>query len=177
MDIFAELDVMQDRIFADDWSAFANHYASLCSTYNAGAASLIRNIDLSPYRDAISSSFALALSEAPKQPCAAIYLEYDLDNGWDSTFFICPQYHPLEAKDDDWACYFEHSIDAASQDDFASIYAQTDHFCNTNEATAITLYLIARTTEVINTVIHDHELPSVHICIGFHDQDPIHRLR
>jgi hypothetical protein len=177
MDIFAELDAMQQRIHDGNWSAFSDHYSSLCANYNADIASIIRRTDLSPYLDDVSSAFASSFAIATEHKCPAIYFEYDLDNNWDSNFFICPQYNPPDADDDDWACDSDHRIVAGSQDDFAAIYIQTDNFCNNDESTAITLYLISRTTELLNTVIRGRESPGINICLGFHDQNPIHRLR
>lgn len=176
MDIFAELAEMQRRILANDWSAFEKHYETICHAANPSAAKQIASADLGYYSDRKFGAYCKALKKAQSAHAPAIYFEYDLDNEWQSSFFICNEYAEPEAGDDDWACDFDTSVRASSIPEFAEIYDSTDKFCCSPEATAITLFLIARTTAALRAVV-SRKLPgTVRICIGFHDQNPIHRL-
>ena len=177
MRIFTELDRMQDRMLANDWPAFDDHYFAQCRETDAGLADAIRKTDLTSYLDEISRAFDESIPIAIERNDAAIYFEYDLDNDWNSHVFLCPEYHPIETDDDDWACGYEHHLPAGSQTDLSNIYVNTENFCQTDKATNTTLFLIARTTFLLNNVITNRDLGSLNICIGFHDQNPIHRLR
>ena len=177
MRIFTELEIMQKRMLLSDWEGFSKRYFSQCNSHDPVLADQIHRANLDTYRDAVSDAFESALKISIDQKCEAIYFEYDLDNSWNSSFFTCPDYNPLDFDDDDWACEFNNVIPAGSQLLFANIYDDTDNFCSTDAATDTTLYLIARTTELLNNVVTGHKLLGTNICLGFHDQNPIHRLK
>ena len=114
---------------------------------------------------------------AQKQKAPAIYFEYDLDNNWDSTFFICKEYSALEDNDDDWASNWNEDLQGPRLKEFANIY-EIDGFDINETAVGSTIYLIART--VISyakayQVLSDES--SLAVCIAFHDQDPIIRIK
>ena len=168
---------MQAHITSGEWATFDDHYFAQCSAHAPELATEIRRADLNLYLDTVSEAFDKSLPIALEREFAAIYFEYDLDNDWESNIFLCPEYKPIESDDDDWACDFELDLPAGSQSDFANIYATTDNFCQTDAATDTTLFLIARTAILLNNVIANRDLGPINICIGFHDQNPIHRLR
>jgi hypothetical protein len=128
------------------------------------------------YEDRLFSAYCEALKEARRTAAKAVYFEYDLDNDWHAWFFVCPEYRRLEEQDDDWACSWASDHQAPSNPEFAEIYGATEKFCETDRATAITLALIARTIIALNSVVERERPGEIVVCIGFHDQDPVHRL-
>lgn len=175
MDIFEELEVMQNMIPPKDWTEFESHYRNLCSkTANSNIAERIERVDFSEYSKELESSWKLSLSSSDK--ANAIYFEYDLDNNWDSSFFVCQEYTKREFGDDDWACEWLKDLQGPKFEELTEIYADTDNFCKTPEATAITLYLIARTVATFGRIVSRQDINNLAITIGFHGQDPIMRI-
>jgi len=177
LNVFEELQEMQSWLDAGDWFALCGHYHDLCSGHDPHAAALIRAANLTGYSNRVEAAFKTAVESAKGTASNAIYFEYNLDNSWDSTLFLCPNYRGLEDEDDDWACEFTQHISAGAQQQFADIYEQTDQFCNNDQATAATLYMIARTVGLVQQLGNGIETPSIALCAGFHDQDPVHRLK
>lgn len=176
MDIFAELAMMQERIQANQWDAFESHYQSLCASADSEMARCIAGTDLSYYNDRQFDAYCKALKKARSVEARAIYFEYDLDNDWQSSFYICKEYAELEAADDDWACRWVSQVRGSCIPAFTKIYSRTDKFGQTPLAIAITLFLIARTTAALRATVARKSPGTIRICLGFHDQDPIHRL-
>ena len=127
--------------------------------------------------DRLFGAYCKALKASRKHGAAAIYFEYDLDNDWTGNFFVCPSYNPLSVGDDDWACDYISAIRTPGIYEFGQIYKRLGGFCTTDGSTAATLYMIARTSNALSNVVGRKPPDSIAICIGFHDQDPIHRLR
>lgn len=112
---------------------------------------------------------------ADQNSAAALYFEYDMDNDWQSSFFICNDYTMLSEEDDDWASDWISSVKGPDLKEFAKIYAENGFDYN-EEAIGITLYLIIKTVILFGKVAESIEI-NIPICIGFHDQDPIMRIR
>ena len=176
MNVFDELSNMQKLIFNNNWGEFEKHYHSLCESYSPDLAKQIASGESQYLTDRIFGSYCKALKKARKNNAKAIYYEYDLDNDWKTAFFVCPEYYPINEKNDDWACHWLSDHIAPGIHDFGKIYAKLGGFCNSDENTAVTLYMIARTTSILNSIIQRKPPQNINICIGFHDQDPIHRI-
>lgn len=176
MDIFAGLAEMQGRMAAGDWAAFEAHYAQLCSAVDSSVAERIAAVDLDYYNDRQYDAYCKALKKARSADAAALYFEYDLDNDWQSTFFVCREYAEPDIGDDDWACRWAAQVRGSCVPKFAEIYGRTEKFGVTPAAVAVTLYLIARTEAALAATVARKPPGAIKVCIGFHDQDPIHRL-
>lgn len=176
MDISAELAKMQERILTENCDAFEARYNNICAAANSEVAKRIAGTDLNYYNERQFDAYCKALKKARSADAIAIYYEYDIDNDWRSSFFVCKEYAPLEIGDDDWACRWIAQVRGSGISEFTEVYNATDKFCNTPVATAITLFLIARTTAALKKTVARKPPGTIKICIGFHDQDPIHRL-
>jgi hypothetical protein len=176
MDIFHELDLMQRRIIDGDWPQFEKHYAKACSSDAPNLATKIEAVDLGSYHsDRLFGSYCKALKKANKSSASAIYYEYDMDNDWDTNFFVCPEYAPREAGDDDWACEYNGVVRAPGIYDFGKIYSSLGGFCTDQTGTSAILYMIARTVVSLKEIL-DRKPSTKVVCMAFHDQDPVHRL-
>jgi hypothetical protein len=136
----------------------------------------IKHINLDTYQFKLEHAYLKAVDLAKQKSSTAIYFEYDLDNEWQSHFFLCPYYTPLKLYDtvdapDDWACVFDNEvIQGPDLNVFSNLFSE---YCHNGEVKA---YLVARTVAVFEKVYQIHQTNDVAICIAFHDQDPIIRI-
>ncbi|MCM3016667.1 hypothetical protein M3582_01095 [Priestia megaterium] len=176
MDIFDYLEEMQVELFQKSFEEIEAKYYRLCSTIAGdNIAARIRNISLDIFQTKLKSSLQEALHIANKQSVEAIYFEYDMDNEWESTFFICDEYSSLSEGDDDWASEWIGEIEGPLNKELAQIY-QENGFDATEKAKVVTLLLVIRTVTALGTVAESMKV-NVPLCIGFHDQDPIMRIK
>lgn len=176
MDIFDYLEEMQVELFQKSFEEIEDKYYRLCSTIAGdNVAERIRNVNLDILQTKLKSSLQKALYIENKQSIEAIYFEYDMDNEWESTFFICDEYSSLSEENDDWASEWIAEIEGPINREFAQIY-QENGFDATEKAKAVTLFLVIRTVTALGTVAQDVTV-NVPLCIGFHDQDPIMRIK
>ncbi|MEI4529357.1 hypothetical protein [Priestia megaterium] len=176
MDIFDYLEEMQVELFQKSFEEIEAKYYLLCSTIAGdNVAARIRNISLDILQTQLKSSLQEALNIANEQSVEAIYFEYDMENDWESTFFVCDEYSSLSEDDDDWASEWIDEIEGPINKEFAQIY-QENGFDTTEKAKAVTLFLVIRTVTALGTVAQSMKV-NVPLCIGFHDQDPIMRIK
>jgi len=174
VDIFQYLEEMQEDVFSLAVEQIEAKYFEICSMLaSAEYAERIKAIDLESYKESIRVGLDAAVEMATNEESKAIYFEYDLDNEWDSQFYICEEYIPLEEEDDDWASEWTYNIEGPGSVELADMY-NGNGFDTSEKAVGITLYLIAKT--LCNFISVRSEVQSnIPICIGFHDQDPIMR--
>lgn len=176
MDIFDYLEEMQVELFQKSFEEIEAKYYRLCSTIAGdNIAARIRNISLDIFQTKLKSSLQEALHIVNEQSVEAIYFEYDMDNEWESTFFVCDEYGSLSEGDDDWASEWIGEIEGPINKEFAQIY-QENGFDATEKAKVVTLLLVIRTVTALGTVAESMKV-NVPLCIGFHDQDPIMRIK
>lgn len=176
MNIFDCLDELQAELFEKSYEEMEAKYYELCSTTVKGnATERIHNISLDTFQKQIKSSLQEAVRIVNEQSAKAIYFEYDMDNDWESTFFICDEYSSLIEEDDDWASDWIDEIEGPNNKEFAQIY-QENGFDATEKARVITLFLIVRTIVAFAKAVKNIKV-DVPLCVGFHDQDPIMRIK
>ncbi|SCM95867.1 Uncharacterized protein BWINRASL_03115 [Bacillus mycoides] len=174
MDIFQYLEEMQEDIFSLSVEQIEVKYYDICSTLASSAhAEQIKSIPLDSYKEGMRIGLKEALEITASEETKAIYFEYDLDNEWDSQFYICDDYMFLEEEDEDWASDWTDKIEGPSLGELAAIYGENG-FDSDRKSVGITLYLIARTVCSFISACSGIQ-SNLPICIGFHDQDPIMR--
>ncbi|EJR57562.1 hypothetical protein IIM_00169 [Bacillus cereus VD107] len=174
MKIYDYLDQMQAELLKHSWPEIEAKYYDLCSKLvGKEQAKRIQNINLDLFQSKLKDAFSTSLHIANQNSAEAIYFEYDMDNDWNSTFFICDEYTKLSEEDDDWASDWISEVEGPNLKEFAQIYTENG-FDNNDKALSTTLYLIARTVVTFKKIITTIHIP---ICIGFHDQDPIMRIQ
>ncbi|WP_058486551.1 hypothetical protein [Defluviitalea phaphyphila] len=177
MEIFQYLEEMQNELFEGDLEKIEEKYSSLCLKL-AGKEQVekIRSVNLEAFEQGLKEGLIQSIDIANQNSAKAIYYEYDLDNEWNSGFFICEEYNSLEEEDDDWACDWNEVIDGPDLKSYGDIYLENG-FDSTDKAIGSTLYLVARTVcvfaKVVSEIANTVKIP---ICIAFHDQDPIMRI-
>lgn len=177
MNIFDYLDELQVDLKERNLEELEEKYLNRCiQLAGTERANKIRQTNLNDYKKELKMGLDQSIKIAIELDSKAVYFEYDLDHNWESAFYICEEYNPLENGDDDWACNWTEDIEGPSLEQFGEIY-ELDGFDRSNIAIGTTIYLIART--VISYIRALNELPnqiSIPICIAFHDQDPIIRI-
>ncbi|RIW34300.1 hypothetical protein D3H55_10000 [Bacillus salacetis] len=178
MNIFEHLDELQVDLRRKSPDEIEEKYFNICSRLaGPDRANTINQIALNQYEKELRQGLEQSIKIAEKQTARAIYFEYDLDNKWDSAFFICEEYTPLEDEDDDWASDWSENVEAPSLEGFGTIY-EVDGFDGNDIAIGSTIYLVARTviafTRAYISISHEN---SIAVCIAFHGQDPIFRIK
>jgi hypothetical protein len=177
MKIFKLIEKMDPFISARDWHGLESAYHQIARRL-AGEMQTARisGVALADYQKTLSKKLKLAVKKAEALKAQAIYFGYDLDNDWQGTFFICPNYYPQSMGDEDWACDWEEDFSGPDLPDFCAIY-QEHGFAKNDTATGSTAYLIARTVAAFGRCLEEIKTDGVAVCIAFHDQDSIMRVR
>ncbi|WP_155008755.1 hypothetical protein [Priestia megaterium] len=174
--IYDYLDDIQTDIFSLEIKEIEKKYFKICKqTANKEIAKKIQQINLDDYINSLKEKIQHILLHSDIQDIQAIYFEYDMDNNWEGAFFLCPEYIPLKEEDDDWASEWTEVIEGPALPEFNEIYSQYDGFEEDSEA-GIVIYLIARTILAFITSMGSFNT-SLPVCIAYHDQDPIIRIK
>ena len=182
---------MEDFVEKKDWNGIEDFGYDLAEK-SAGCeiADEINEIDLEDYQNELESGLRKAIIEAKKRKAPAIYYEYNMDNSWQSEFFICPEYELMEKyetddgkiafetpENEEWACdfYEEPMILGPELEEFSEYY---EGFDSTEEMIGITIFLVARTVSSFGKAYEKAKNinDKIAICMAFHDQDAIVRI-
>ena len=175
MDIHDYIEQMSPYLDAKDWGGLESRYEEVArSLAGVEEASEISEVDLSEYEESLCRGLSLALARARELSAEAVYFEYDLDNNWAGTFFICRGYNAKEAGDESRAWKWVGEVEGKGLPAFGSLYAA--EFDATKRARGTNAYLIARTVAAFGRCAEKVEGGGVAVCIGFHDQYPIMRV-
>ena len=176
MEIYTRLDEMKPFVAARDWHGLEQRYSDACRVAAGDeAARRIASVLLVDFEAALGSVLSRALSTARENQARAVYFEYDLDNDWQSGFFVCPEYLSEDAGDDDWACDFSAHFDGPDLTEFSAIYRERG-FDRTPQAIGCTTFLVARTLAAFGRASEHLLKKGIAICAAFHDQTPIVRF-
>lgn len=127
-------------------------------------------VSLSSYQQRLEQYLPICLERAKVEQAKAICLYYDLDNGWDSTFFISQHYHPTNS---DWISMSRSWINIGRVRGLNKFYrheAQYAFFAD-EISTAICLLVISKTTMVFWHALEKFRDSEVKICITCTDSD------
>jgi hypothetical protein len=102
----------------------------------------------------------------------------NLDNNWDSHFFVCENYKPIKNEykpgDDDWACDWIEDFAFGRFKPYGDLYLP--EFGETEVSRGVKIFLIARTVAAFGRCSDKYASETLALCMGFHDQDPIVRV-
>lgn len=176
MGVFRHIDAMRSFVVAGDWRGLERCYEQLCCE-QAGTelAKRIASVSLKIFQAALAPGLSEAIRSAESIEAKAVYFEYDMDNDWESAFFVCPKYRPESEGDDDWACDYSEAVEGPDLPEFGAIYREYG-FSEKPAAVGSTCYMIARTVAAVGRAAGEIPGKGLAICAGFHDQDPIVRI-
>jgi hypothetical protein len=177
MNIYKLMEKMNPFLRARDWEGLESAYNQIARRLAGEMLTVkISAVTLVDYQRALSEKLKLVVKKAEALKAKAIHFEYDLDNDWEGAFFICPDYHLQNIGDDDWACDWMEDFSGPNLPAFGAIY-QKHGFDKDDTAIGSTCYLIARTVAAFGRCLEEIKTDGVAVCIAFHDQDPIMRIR
>lgn len=149
------------------------YYTRCCEVAGEDVGHTIKNLSLDEYEKQLKEGLQHSLTRIQSGEGCAIYFEYDMDNNWQSSFYLCTEYVPNE---DEWACEWEDVLEGPSLSNFGEIIMHYG-FDKNETSVAVTMYLIARTvcafSDVVNSVKEAKRVP---IAISYHDQDGIYHI-
>ena len=176
MDIYAHLAGMKPLVAASAWDRLeATYHALAAELAGPEQADVIARLDFPSYGARLQPCFMQALQAAARCRATAVYFEYDLDNDWQSNFFLCEKYSSESADDDDWACDWIEDCSGPDFPEASEVYLE-NHFDRTPTAKGSTLYLVARTVAAFGRCFEQAASPAITTCIAFHDQTPVLRI-
>jgi hypothetical protein len=138
------------------------HAYRTLATQLAGAqeAARIAALDFASYQSRLRPFVVDAVMGAEVLKAKAVYFEYDLDNLWQSGFFLCGEYKPESADDEDWACDWIKDFDNPNFPEASEIYLE-NRFDRTATAKRSTLYLVTRTVAALGRCVAHTAPPSL----------------
>jgi hypothetical protein len=177
---FGELfDEMKPHIASSDWQGLERHYADMAMQMSGSEAhGAIHDIVLEDYEQALKETLDRAFVRLAETQGIAVYFEYDIDNDWQSYFFLYDHYLPESEGDDEWAVSWKQDIEGPDLPVFTELCETFGGFDVEDDAQiGVTLYLIARTTASFGRALEGLTVPDVAICMGYHDQGDLTRIR
>lgn len=173
--LFSILEEGESFIRKQDWQGLEILGFESCSRLSGSMiAEEIQSVDLSYYQASLHDGISLALHRATTETAKAIYFEYDLDNHWQSAFFICTTYHPRSFEDDDWACEYSSYFQSVGQPEFGRLYQPG--FSTSEFTVGVNTFLILRTIAAFGRAYTEGSITTIPICMGFHDQSNVTRI-
>jgi len=178
MNIYNYLDQMYEDLNDKKWDAVEAKYREIAlKSSGKKVVKRIAAVELGDYQKSLYECLLEAVELAEGLRFPAIYFEYDIDNNWQGRFLICSEYYPAHEEDDDWVSEWEEELDAPNLAPFAEVYQESGGYDDDDSRVGVTLYLIARTVCAFGRCVDDIARGKMAICIGFHDQSPIWRIR
>lgn len=135
----------------------------------------IGEVDLNAYQAQLAVGLAEAEKAAWEHQARAVYFEYDMDDGWTGRFFVCRNYAPLSARNEEWTDEWVVELEGPGIPEFGGIYREFG-FDRTDQAKGATLYMIARTVASLGRCIDPVPAGPAALCIGYRGQNPILRM-
>jgi hypothetical protein len=176
------LEKLQSCADGKKWGELEDYFYEYCLHYSSEeTAHSIKNAQLEEYKQAIEILNDKALGLAKQHNAKAVYFEYNLDNQWNSGYYICENYLSKEEDDDDWAADFmllDDELDFCpefGEFEFANHYRVG--FMATPLNAAVNFYLIARTTTLFGKMNNSIDWGNIALCIGFHGQQIATRIK
>jgi hypothetical protein len=176
-DAFSLLDALESDLSSLGGAAVDAKYKELAAqAVGAEVASAIAALPTDADREALRAVLLDALERAHRAGAAVVNVEYDLAQQWAVWLFVCHEYAAVEEGDESWAQEYAEELRGPTLDDFANLHQAHGAFADSPRLPA-TLYLIARLSVTLQELASSAPYPRIGICLGYHQQDPIWRLR
>lgn len=172
------IEEMRVWLEVDDFDGLEQRYLRNCR-YLAGdeMAAYIRYLDLTDYARALARSYRQALRTVRLSEAKAVYFEYEPLADWQSTFYLCRDYQPEAAGDDDWAGDWSRRVEGPSCAAMGQgLMIDGGKRDEDPPARGKMAYLIARTVACIGRCVLQMPVGDLAVCAAYHGQDPVMRL-
>ena len=130
----------------------------------------IFQVNLKGYEKRINSKMEECIKRAKTENAEVLCLYYSLDNGWDSTIYICKEYTKENSY---WIGKSRSWIDIGKARGFSGIYKKENEsaFFSDNLSSGIPLLLMLRTTIAFYNVAQNYKDCGLKICITATESD------
>ncbi|MBN9299721.1 MAG: hypothetical protein J0I41_22150 [Filimonas sp.] len=161
------------KLIEEDKIAYARDYATEIAIKLGVSKELIdkiMSVNLKSYENRINNKMSTCISRAKTENSVALCLYYDMDNGWESTMYICKSY----AHDNNyWITASRSWVDIGRARGFSGFYkndAEAAFFCD-NTSAGICLLLMLQTTVAFYNVAKAYRNCGLIICITATEND------
>lgn len=162
----------------NDWDTLEHHFYQLAlRVAGSSVASQIQEVDLTAYTSAVARFFKNQLSEMSFHGIKGLFFEFDLENGWRGTLYICDRYNPSHAGNDTWAKKWFQKAAGPRLAEFARLYQELGDLAGVEDSKVTAgLYLIARTIAAVGRAFGEAPLTRASICVGHTGQKHLSRI-
>lgn len=172
MIIYNYLKHLQQDIFRLSPQEIEKKYFEVCKELTDSASvQKIFGLSMKDYEKELDLCFQKVMNDEQEE-FKAIYFEYDMDNEWSSRYYLCTEYYEIKEENEDWACEWDTYVEGPNLPLFTQIYEETGGF----DLAGTVLCLIVKTVVSFLRVVQKYDAP-MPVCIGYHDQDPIMRMK
>lgn len=127
-------------------------------------------VNLSSYSAKIDSHMKQCIQRAKDEQAKALCLYYSMDNGWDSTIYICKDF---DRDDSSWITDSRSWVDIGKARGFSGIYKKEakSAFLADDISTGICILLMLRTSIAFKSVADKYKDCGLQICITCTESD------
>lgn len=127
-------------------------------------------VNLSSYSAKIDACMEECIQRAKGEGAKALCLYYSMDNGWESTMYICKDFRREKAS---WISASRSWIDIGKARGFSGIYKKEadSAFLVDDMSTGLCILLMLRTTLAFKDVTDKYKSCGMHLCITCTDSD------
>jgi len=130
----------------------------------------IFSVNLQSYEKKIEEFLIECIQRGKQENAKALLLYYSLDNGWDSTIYICQDY---DSYDNKWCSSSTSWVDIGKARGFSGIYkkdAEAAFFCD-EISSGICILLMLRTTIAFYNVAVKYKECGMKLCVTCTESD------
>lgn len=178
MDIEQNLLHMQSLMTPEGWRDIEPAYLRTLRACDATFAAEASAVRLGRYSEELGAMLAAGVCMTEDSETRALYFEFDLDNGWDGSLFLCTDYQDESAGDDSWAGEWTEYVVGPGCEALSALYTRTDGvLARSPEDVARVSYLLARTLAAFTSAVVESNVTTLPVCIAYHDQAGVLRVR
>ena len=168
---------MQKFVTRRDWNSLEVKYARLCEDLSGGGiAKRIRAVKTTSYQAGLRREFAKIIKRALIRTRPAVYVEYDLDNGWSTYWSVIRSRRPRDGSLE----FIRSTVEShrgLGFKPFASLYREGEPgYLNPPARAGRTLYLLARTLAAAGRAVESIPTHGIAVYFTHHESDTIYAL-
>jgi hypothetical protein len=176
VEVWAEVESLQPLLRARRWAALEATAQRECAALAGWAcAQVIADVDTRDYEAELGRCARQLAADCPAD-AQAVAFEFDPENRWESTFFLCSDPHPPLRLEGEWACDWLHHVSGPDFEPFAELYEELGGFGRSARAVGATFYLITRTVAAAGRAMVQVDFGARALCVVYHDGQDVLRV-
>jgi hypothetical protein len=176
LDLVTGLDHLRPLLEARRWPELEWTAQQVCVALSGPfCAERVAAVDTSTYEEELHRAALEAALNCPPE-AHAVYFEFDPDNDWESTFFLCSGEHPDGGENTEWACDWVHHVAGPDFEPFARLYAEHAGAHRGASGIGCALYLLVRTLVACERALDGVDFGDRVVFVAFHDAEDVLRV-